>query len=99
MSKPTTAAVTEPIAATTEAAAAIPDPPYVVTVVVPVKIKALALLEADGRYSVAVPGLPGCVTMGDDIEDVQKNVVEAVEGWLAVAFDDERDEAIRSMLP
>jgi len=40
-----------------------------VTVTVQVRLQALAVPEADGRYSVIVPALPGCVTQGDTIED------------------------------
>ena len=35
-----------------------------VVVEVKVTIKALAFKEADGEYSVVVPELPGCVTVG-----------------------------------
>ena len=69
-----------------------------VTVTVQVRLQALAVQEADGRYSVIVPALPGCVTQGDDIEEVKANVVEAAEGWLSVGFDLNRDEALKSML-
>jgi predicted RNase H-like HicB family nuclease len=73
--------------------------PVPVTVSVQVWIKALAVQEADGGYSVIIPALPGCVTEGDDIEDVQRNIVEVVEGWLDCQHDERRDEALRSMLP
>jgi predicted RNase H-like HicB family nuclease len=69
-----------------------------VTVVVKVQIQALAVAEPKGGYSVIVPALPGCVTEGDDIEDVQANIVEAVEGWLAVAHDRNKDEALKLVL-
>jgi predicted RNase H-like HicB family nuclease len=74
-------------------------PVHPVTVTVQVRLQALAVREADGRYSVIVPALPGCVTEGDDIEDVQKNVVEAAELWLDGSHDLQRDEALRSLLP
>src|SRR5438128_176528 len=70
-------------------------PPVVVEV--KVTIKALAFQEADGRYSVVVPELPGCVTYGDTIEDVQAMAVEAAEGWLAAQHDIQRDQAIRDV--
>ena len=69
-------------------------PPVVVEV--RVSIKALAFQEADGGYSVVVPELPGCFTEGDTIEEVQANVVEAAEGWLASQHDRYRDRAIRT---
>ena len=63
-----------------------PQPPAAavqpVTVTVMVRVQALAVQEADGRYSVIVPALPGCITQGDDIEEVKANIVEAAEVWL-----------------
>jgi predicted RNase H-like HicB family nuclease len=88
-----------PVTATAVPSAAYPDPPHVVTVAMKVWVKALALEEPTGGYSVIVPALPGCVTQGDDIEEVQANIVEAVEGWLDSQHDARRDEALRSMLP
>lgn len=70
-------------------------PPVVVEVLV--KVQALAIEEADGRYSVVVPEIPGCVTMGDDIEHVRAMVKEAAEGCLAVYHDRNRDQALRDM--
>ena len=34
--------------------------------------------EADGRYSVWVPDLPGCATMGDTREEALANAREAI---------------------
>lgn len=70
-------------------------PPVVVEV--KVTIKALAFQEADGGYSVVVPELPGCVTEGDTIEEVQEMVVEAAEGWLAAMHDRYREERTRNV--
>lgn len=33
----------------------------------------------DGGYTVEVPGLPGCVTQGDTVEECLKNAKEAIE--------------------
>lgn len=68
-----------------------------VVVEVKVTIKALAFQEADGGYPVVVPELPGCVTEGETIEEVQEMVVDAAEGWLACQHDYYRDKAIRSV--
>ena len=38
----------------------------------------------EGGYWVEVPSIPGCATQGDDIEELLKNVGEAVEGCLSV---------------
>jgi predicted RNase H-like HicB family nuclease len=83
-----------PTAAATATAPTVPP----VTIEVKVRLQAIAILEADGRYSVAVPALPGCTTCGDTIEDAQANVIEAAEGWLAVGHDQEKAEAIRKMV-
>ena len=40
--------------------------------------------EADGAYSVVVPGLPGCVSQGASKEDALKNVSEAIALYLDV---------------
>jgi len=68
-----------------------------VAVVVSVRVTALAFREADGRYSVTVPALPGCVTCADTIDEVQRQVRDVVEGILAIHHDDHRDEAIREI--
>jgi predicted RNase H-like HicB family nuclease len=68
--------------------------PQYVTVEVRVRLEALAFPEPEGGYSVIVPSLPGCVTQGDTIEEVQANIVEASEGWLKVAHERNRVEAI-----
>lgn len=68
--------------------------PRPVTIEVRVRLQALAVPEPGGGYSVVVPALPGCVTEGETIEEVQANVAEAAEGWLAVAFDRNRDGAL-----
>jgi len=70
-------------------------PPVVVEVLV--RVQALAFQEADGGYSVVVPELPGCVTEGDDIENVQAMVREAADGWLAAGHDQNRERAIRNV--
>src|SRR3954471_9627933 len=66
-----------------------------IVVEVKVRLQAIALPEAGGGYSVIVPALPGCVTQGETIEEVQANVIEAAEGWLAVGHDRNKDEDIR----
>ena len=43
------------------------------------KQKYLILIEkAANNYSAYLPDVPGCVTVGDTIEDVKKNMVEAL---------------------
>ncbi|MCI0459433.1 MAG: type II toxin-antitoxin system HicB family antitoxin [Gemmataceae bacterium] len=40
-----------------------------------------------GGYSAEVPALPGCYTQGETLEEVQANLREAAEAWLASAHD------------
>jgi predicted RNase H-like HicB family nuclease len=35
--------------------------------------------EKGANYSAYVPDLPGCVSIGDTIEDVQRNIREAIK--------------------
>jgi predicted RNase H-like HicB family nuclease len=69
-----------------------------ITVELRVRLQALAIPEADGRFSVVVPALPGCVTAGDTLDEVQANIVEAAEGWLDSQHDHRKDEALRVAL-
>ena len=43
------------------------------------------IIEKDGKYYHGyVPALPGCHTQGKTIEETHKNLVEAMEGMIAV---------------
>lgn len=57
------------------------DPPIIVTF--NAQIEALVYSDPDGGYSAEVPALPGCITEGSTLEEVQANLIEAAEGWLA----------------
>lgn len=46
------------------------------------KLRIVIQREEDGRYSVAVPALPGCFSCGDTLEEARANIREAAEGWL-----------------
>jgi predicted RNase H-like HicB family nuclease len=93
MSEP--AATREPAAPTGAEASGAPSLPPPFTVVVMVKLQAIAIPEAVGGYSVLIPALPGCVTQGETIEEVQANIVEAAEGWLDCQHDHRKDESLR----
>jgi len=43
--------------------------------------------DETGYYVAEVPALPGCVTQGRTLEEVKKNIKEAIEGWLEVMND------------
>lgn len=41
--------------------------------------------DPDGGFTISVPALPGCISFGDTIEEAMNLILEAMEGWLAVA--------------
>ena len=45
-------------------------------------LKVLIHKAEEGGYWAEVPALPGCVSQGETVDDVQANVREAIEGWL-----------------
>lgn len=44
--------------------------------------------EEEGGYAAYFPELPGCITMGDTIEEAATNAVEAKRVWLEAALED-----------
>ncbi len=40
---------------------------------------AVIIERAEGNYSAYVPDLPGCITTGASIEEIEKNIREAIE--------------------
>jgi predicted RNase H-like HicB family nuclease len=44
--------------------------------------------EEDGRYSVSVPALPGCLTWGENLPHALHMVEEAIELYLEVLEED-----------
>ena len=53
------------------------------------RIKA-EIWEEDGVWCASVPALPGCHTCADDMEKLEANLRDAIEGWL---------DAMNSMQP
>lgn len=49
------------------------------------KIRAIIHPAEEGGYWAEVPALPGCITEGDNLDEVTKNLQDAIEGWLSVA--------------
>lgn len=47
------------------------------------KLKVIAHEAEEGGYWAEVPALPGCVTQGENRDELEVNVREAIEGWLA----------------
>ncbi len=52
------------------------------------KFKAIIHEAEEGGFWAEVPALPGCVTQGDTRAEVELNLREAIEGWLAAGQDD-----------
>ncbi len=48
------------------------------------KLKAIIHKADEGGYWAEVPALPGCVTQGETLDELNANLREAIEGWLAV---------------
>lgn len=47
-----------------------------------------AIIQKDtSGYHGYVPSLPGCHTQGRTIEETQRNLKEAIEGWIAAGAD------------
>ena len=47
-------------------------------------LKAIIHEAEEGGYWGEVPALPGCVTQGETVEEITRNLREAIEGWLSV---------------
>ena len=56
------------------------------------KIKAIVHQAEEGGYWAEVPALPGCITEGDTLEELESNLKDAIEGWLEVANDNHAAE-------
>lgn len=52
------------------------------------KWKVVLQQEGDGGYVVHVPGLPGCVSQGDTLDEALANIREAIEGYLVTLNDE-----------
>jgi antitoxin HicB len=48
------------------------------------RLKVLVSPETEGGFSVSVPGLPGCHSQGETLEEALANIREAAELWLEV---------------
>ena len=42
----------------------------------------------EGGYAVRFPDLPGCLTVGDTVEEAYQNAVDAKKAWLKAAIKD-----------
>ena len=49
--------------------------------------------ELEGGYVISYPDLPGCLTIGETIEDVIRNAEDAKREWISAAIEDGIDIA------
>jgi predicted RNase H-like HicB family nuclease len=49
------------------------------------KLKAVIHEAEEGGFWAEVPALPGCVTQAETLEELRRNIPEAIEGWLLAA--------------
>jgi predicted RNase H-like HicB family nuclease len=67
----------------------IADKAIPLTVRVTIDVSAIVYPEPDvGGFSAEVPGLPGCYTQGETLDEIRSNLQEAAEGWLASCHDE-----------
>lgn len=52
-----------------------------------VSVQALVHPDPEGGYWAEVPGMPGCVTEADSLDELRANLAEAAEGWLEAKRD------------
>ena len=52
------------------------------------KLKVIVHDADEGGYWAEVPSLPGCMTQGDDMNELFRNLHDAVEGCLSVNLDE-----------
>ena len=48
------------------------------------KVKAIVHEAEEGGYWAEVPAIPGCATQGESVEELMRNLQEAIEGCLSV---------------
>jgi predicted RNase H-like HicB family nuclease len=48
------------------------------------KIKIVVHEAEEGGYWAEVPAIPGCATQGDSMDELLKNLCEAIEGCLSI---------------
>jgi len=55
------------------------------------KLKVLVHEAEEGGYWAEIPALPGCVSEGDTLDDLMRNIREAAEGWLETSAERSSD--------
>ena len=55
----------------------------------------IILEDETGGYIALVPSLPGCHTQGDTLEELMKNIKEAIQLYLETLTDEEKRELLQ----
>ena len=58
------------------------------------EFSAVILEDESGGYIAIVPELPGCHTQGDSLDEVIKNIREAIELYLETLSEEEKKELL-----
>ena len=61
------------------------------------KIRAIVHKAEEGGFWAEVPAIPGCATQGETIEELKKNLRDAIDGYVSVS-QDERLSALRTAI-
>ena len=62
------------------------------------KIKAIIHPAEEGGYWAEVPALPGCITEGENMDEVINNLQDAIQGWLEVANESKKPDPISKVI-
>lgn len=62
------------------------------------KIKAIIHPAEEGGYWAEVPALPGCITEGDNMDEVINNLQDAIQGWLEVANESQKPDGYAQVI-
>jgi predicted RNase H-like HicB family nuclease len=57
----------------------------------------IAIHKSEERYSVSVPGLPGCGSQGATEKEALENIKDAIREYLAVVNEQLRGEDVREI--
>ena len=55
------------------------------------KFKVIIHNAIEGGYWAEVPAIPGCMTQGDDMQDLIGNLYDAIEGCLSIDLENIED--------
>ena len=59
------------------------------------KLEVIIEKDETGYYVAEVPALPGCFSQGSTLEEAEVNIREAIELWLEVMNDKNKDVSIK----